>query len=75
MIQEYCILLFLINRLVNYYLFNPNFLFFKTFDSEFSYIEVWFTDQNSNLIEIKDKINVTHQINKLNLEQKMCLNK
>ena len=25
-------------------------------DSEFSYIEVWFTDQNSNLLEIEDKI-------------------
>ena len=25
-----------------------NFLFIKTFDSEFSYIEVLFTDQNSN---------------------------
>ena len=25
-----------------------NFVFLKTFDSEFSYIEVWFTNQNSN---------------------------
>ena len=25
-----------------------NFIFLKTFDSEFSYIEVWFTDQNSH---------------------------
>ena len=25
-----------------------NFIFLKTFDSEFSYIEVWFKDQNSN---------------------------
>ena len=25
-----------------------NFIFLKTFDSEFFYIEVWFTDQNSN---------------------------
>ena len=24
-----------------------NFIFLKTFDSQFSYIEVWFTDQNS----------------------------
>ena len=24
-----------------------NFIFLKTFDSKFSYIEVWFTDQNS----------------------------
>ena len=26
-----------------------NYIFLKTFDSEFSYIEVWFKDQNSNL--------------------------
>ena len=25
-----------------------NLIFLKTFDSEFSYIEVWFTNQNSN---------------------------
>ena len=31
----------------------------KTFDSEFLYIEVWFTDQNSNPLEIGDKINIT----------------
>ena len=27
------------------------FIFLKTFDSEFSYIEVWFTDQNSKPLE------------------------
>ena len=32
-----------------------NFIFLKTFDSEFSYIEVWFTDQNSNPLEIEAK--------------------
>ena len=38
-----------------------NFIFLKTFDSEFSYIEVWFTDQSSRdkLLEIEDKINIT----------------
>ena len=36
-----------------------NFIFLKTFDSEFSYIEVWFIDQNSNPLEIEDKINIT----------------
>ena len=40
-----------------------NFLFIKTFDSEFSYIEVWFTDQNSSPLKIKDKINITLVIN------------
>ena len=36
-----------------------NFIFLKTFDSEFSHIEVWFTDQNSNPLEIENKINIT----------------
>ena len=40
-----------------------NFIFLKTFHSEFSYTEVWFTDQNSNPLEIKDKINITLVIN------------
>ena len=40
-----------------------NFIFSKTFDLEFSYIEVWFTDQNSNNPEIKDKMNTTLVIN------------
>ena len=30
-----------------------NIIFLKTFDSEFSYIEVWFADQNSKLLEIE----------------------
>ena len=40
-----------------------NFIFLKTFDSECSYIEVWFTDQNSNPLEIEDKTNITLVIN------------
>ena len=40
-----------------------NFIYLKTFDSEFSYIEVWFTDQKSNPLEIKDKINIILVIN------------
>ena len=39
------------------------FIFLKTFDSEFSYIEVWFTDQDSKPLEIKDKINIILFIN------------
>ena len=38
-------------------------MFLKTFDSEFSYIEVWFTDQNSNPVEREDKINIILVIN------------
>ena len=30
-----------------------NLIFLKTFDSEFSYIEAWFTNQNSNPLEIE----------------------
>ena len=33
-----------------------NFIFLKTFDSEFSHIDVWFTDKNPKPLEIKDKI-------------------
>ena len=36
-----------------------NFIFLKTFNSEFSYIEVWFTDQHSKPVQIEDKINIT----------------
>ena len=32
-----------------------NFIFLKTFDSEFSYIEVWFTGENSKPLEIEEK--------------------
>ena len=35
----------------------------KTFNSEFSYAEVLFTNQNSNPLEIKDKINIILVIN------------
>ena len=36
-----------------------NFIFLKIFNSEFPYIKVWFTNQNSKPVEIKDKINIT----------------
>ena len=40
-----------------------NAMFLKTFNSEFSHIEEWFTDQNSKPLEIEDKINITLVIN------------
>ena len=40
-----------------------NFILLKTFNLEFSYIEVWFTDHNSKQLEIEDKINITLVIN------------
>ena len=36
-----------------------NFIFLKTFNSEFSYIVVWFSDQNYKLLDIEDKTNIT----------------
>ena len=64
-VQESCTQLFIINRSVNYYsdISPKNFIFLKTFDSEFSYIEVCYTDENSNPLKIEDKINVTLVIN------------
>ena len=40
-----------------------NFIFLRTSDSQFSDIEVWFTDQNTNPLEMEDKINTTLVIN------------
>ena len=40
-----------------------NVKFLKTFNSEFSYIKVWFLDLNSELLEIEDKINIPLVIN------------
>ena len=37
----------------------PNHIFLKTFNSEFQEIKVWFTDQNSNPLEVEHKINLT----------------
>ena len=36
-----------------------NHIFLKTFDSEYDKIIVWFTDQNSQPLEIEDRINLT----------------
>ena len=35
-----------------------NFIFLKN-NSEFSYTEVWFTDQSSKPVKIEDQINIT----------------
>ena len=40
-----------------------NFILLKTLNSEFSYIEVRLTDQNSKTLEIEHKINITLVIN------------
>ena len=36
-----------------------NHIFLKTFNSKYDEIKVWFTDQNSQPLEIEDRINLT----------------
>ena len=43
-------------------IFPSNHIFFKTFNSEFQIIEAWSADQNSQPLEIKDRINLTFVI-------------
>ena len=40
-------------------IFPKNHIFLKTFNSEFQDIRVWFTDQNSQPLEIEDRISLT----------------
>ena len=43
---------------------SPNSLIFlKTMNTEFSEIELWFTDQNNNSLEIEDNVNISLIIN------------
>ena len=57
-------------RLLNSFLFNKslgelldishkNYVFLKTFNSEFSYIEVGQTEKNSKLLDKEDRVNIT----------------
>ena len=39
-------------------IFPTNHIFLKTFNSEYDEIKVWFTDQNSQQLEIEDRINL-----------------
>ena len=62
--HKFCIHLFLINYLVNYYIFHQRFLYFlEVFNSEFPYIEVWFSDQNYKHLGIKEKVKIDLVIN------------
>ena len=38
-------------------------VFLKMMNTEFSEIEVWFTDQNNNALEIEDNVNISLIIN------------
>ena len=40
-----------------------NHIFLKIFNSEYDKIKVWFTDQNSQPLEIEDRVNLTMVIN------------
>ena len=40
-------------------IFPSNHIFLKTFNSEYDKIALWFTDQNSQPLEIEDRINST----------------
>ena len=42
---------------------SQNCIFLNTFNSEFLFIEVWFTNQNSKPLQIEDNINITLVIN------------
>ena len=44
---------------------SPNSLIFlKTMNTKFSEIEIWFTDQNNNSLEIEDNVHITLIINR-----------
>ena len=45
------------------YILSKNFIFLKTCNSEFSYIELWFADQKYKPLDRDDKINITLVIN------------
>ena len=40
-------------------IYPTNHIFLKTFNSEYDEIKVWFTDQNSQPLEVEDRINLT----------------
>ena len=62
-IQEWYIHLLLTNYLVISRYFTNTFCVLKTFNLDFSYIDVWFTSQNSKPLEIEDKVTITLAIN------------
>ena len=41
-----------------WFILSKTFIFWKAFNSELSYIEVWITDQSPKTLEIEDKINI-----------------
>ena len=49
-----------------------NLIFLKTINSEFLYIEIWFTDQNSKLLEIEGKMKII-LVNNYSVKYKKCI--
>ena len=41
----------------------PSLVFLKTMNTDFSDIEIWFTDQNNKALEIEDNVNISLIIN------------
>ena len=41
----------------------PSLVFLKTMNTDFSEIEIWFTDENNNALEIEDNVNISLIIN------------
>ena len=59
-IQEFCIHFVPSKPFGSFLEISPkNHICLKTFSSEFQDIRVWFTDQNSQPLEIEDRINLT----------------
>ena len=38
-------------------------VFLKTMNTDFSEVDIWFTDQNNNVLEIEDNVNISLIIN------------
>ena len=49
--------------MVNFSISPHSLIFLKTMNMEFSKIDIWFTDQNNNVLEIEDNVNISLIIN------------
>ena len=59
--EESCVHLLLVNLFFELqHIFPKTIILFKAFNSEFSNIEIWFTDQCCKLLEVEDKTNINN---------------
>ena len=56
-LYTFCSIIYICKSIIKY--FTQEFFISKSFNSEFSCIEVWFTDQISHPLDIEDKINIS----------------